>query len=288
MENQKNYTLFFKNFFGREPHMPELGSFKKRFFRLNATEKEIIFLRFGLEEKKSQTLSQISEATGFDRERIRQIIAKALRKLRFGYPEDDVLPEVETFGDYEVVQDGEVIPFASFEAARDDFRRRIKEHLEEHHDAYYHGLPFEVGVHFDAHLHEGDAADDIILAQYRVSRLCSCLPLADAAYCGFRATQALNPGQAEFHYRRKDLYTDDELDARIIQGRHEIKLSITHGEDSFDSFLVTNAFVFEDDALPYYFRSHQDEFGTVRKDGKLESYQEDVSFELILRRENNA
>lgn len=45
-------------------------------------EKEILRLRYGLTDGKEYTLEEVSQKFGVTRERIRQIEAKALRKLR--------------------------------------------------------------------------------------------------------------------------------------------------------------------------------------------------------------
>jgi len=49
---------------------------------LNARERRVLQLRFGLEDGRSRTLEEIGREFGVTRERIRQIEAKALRKLR--------------------------------------------------------------------------------------------------------------------------------------------------------------------------------------------------------------
>jgi RNA polymerase primary sigma factor len=49
---------------------------------LGHREQRVLQMRFGLENGKYYTLSEIGEALGVTRERIRQIEAKALRKLR--------------------------------------------------------------------------------------------------------------------------------------------------------------------------------------------------------------
>lgn len=49
---------------------------------LDTREKQVIDLRFGLNDKKPKTLKEIGELMGLSRERIRQIEAKALEKLR--------------------------------------------------------------------------------------------------------------------------------------------------------------------------------------------------------------
>jgi RNA polymerase primary sigma factor len=49
---------------------------------LNEREKKIIMLRFGLENERPMTLEEVGREFNVTRERIRQIEAKALRKLR--------------------------------------------------------------------------------------------------------------------------------------------------------------------------------------------------------------
>ncbi len=49
---------------------------------LTESEKEILILRFGLEDRNSQTLDTVGQKFGVTRERIRQIEAKSLEKLR--------------------------------------------------------------------------------------------------------------------------------------------------------------------------------------------------------------
>jgi len=50
--------------------------------QLNENEREILTLRFGLEDKDPQTLDTIGQQFGVTRERIRQIEAKSLEKLK--------------------------------------------------------------------------------------------------------------------------------------------------------------------------------------------------------------
>ncbi|MEJ2700525.1 MAG: sigma factor-like helix-turn-helix DNA-binding protein [Desulfuromonadales bacterium] len=49
---------------------------------LNENEREILTLRFGLDDREPQTLDTIGRKFGVTRERIRQIEAKSLDKLR--------------------------------------------------------------------------------------------------------------------------------------------------------------------------------------------------------------
>jgi RNA polymerase primary sigma factor len=49
---------------------------------LNPREEKIIRMRFGMEDGSEHTLEEVGQAFSVTRERIRQIEAKALRKLR--------------------------------------------------------------------------------------------------------------------------------------------------------------------------------------------------------------
>jgi RNA polymerase primary sigma factor len=50
--------------------------------QLSDRERQVLEMRFGLEDGRSRTLEEVGKAFGVTRERIRQIEAKALRKLR--------------------------------------------------------------------------------------------------------------------------------------------------------------------------------------------------------------
>ena len=50
--------------------------------QLSRREREVLEMRFGLQDGQSHTLEKVGQAFGITRERIRQIEAKALRKLR--------------------------------------------------------------------------------------------------------------------------------------------------------------------------------------------------------------
>jgi RNA polymerase sigma factor (sigma-70 family) len=56
--------------------------FQSAFTNLTSQEKHILELRFGLNGNKQVSLYQIGQQLNLTRERIRQIEAKALRKLR--------------------------------------------------------------------------------------------------------------------------------------------------------------------------------------------------------------
>jgi len=49
---------------------------------LSPREEKVLRLRFGLDDGRSRTLEEVGQVFGVTRERIRQIEAKALRKLR--------------------------------------------------------------------------------------------------------------------------------------------------------------------------------------------------------------
>ena len=62
---------------------------------LSGNEREIITLRFGLDDREPQTLDTIGRKFGVTRERIRQIEAKALDKLRNVIAEEEALGHLD-------------------------------------------------------------------------------------------------------------------------------------------------------------------------------------------------
>ena len=79
---QVQHTVANFNMYVDLPHQFK-GTHMSRFVKiLNDNEKEIIALRFGLDDRDPQTLDTIGRQFGVTRERIRQIEAKSLEKLR--------------------------------------------------------------------------------------------------------------------------------------------------------------------------------------------------------------
>ena len=59
-----------------------LGAVREVLSSLTPREQEVLILRYGLEDGRTRTLQEVGREFGVTRERIRQIEAKALRKLR--------------------------------------------------------------------------------------------------------------------------------------------------------------------------------------------------------------
>jgi len=57
---------------------------------LSAREQQVLTLRFGLDGRDHKTLEEVSHSFGTTRERVRQIEAKALNKLRLALRDTDV------------------------------------------------------------------------------------------------------------------------------------------------------------------------------------------------------
>ena len=57
---------------------------------LSPSERKIIILRFGLENGRPMTLERIGKEYGISRERVRQVEARALRKLRLQFARNKI------------------------------------------------------------------------------------------------------------------------------------------------------------------------------------------------------
>lgn len=60
---------------------------------LKPREQKVIILRYGLDGGTPSTLNEIGEELGITRERVRQLEAKALRKLRIRFAKDNITME---------------------------------------------------------------------------------------------------------------------------------------------------------------------------------------------------
>jgi RNA polymerase primary sigma factor len=65
-----------------DAQQPGYGGNDDVLITLTPREERVIKMRFGLEDGTERTLEEVGQAFGVTRERIRQIEAKALRKLR--------------------------------------------------------------------------------------------------------------------------------------------------------------------------------------------------------------
>jgi len=85
---EQGYTKLVDAIFGATHEIPNMDGLKVALDDqlanpiFTAREKRVLQLRFGLEDGQCRTLEQVGKEFGVTRERIRQIEAKALRKLR--------------------------------------------------------------------------------------------------------------------------------------------------------------------------------------------------------------
>ena len=65
-----------------------IASYIKKY--LSPREQKVIILRFGLENGRPMTLEEVGREYGITRERVRQVEAEAMRKLRFQFAKNKI------------------------------------------------------------------------------------------------------------------------------------------------------------------------------------------------------
>ena len=76
-----------------------MKSFVKSFLHLTPREAKVLRMRFGIDMNTDHTLEEVGKQFDVTRERIRQIEAKALRKLRHPSRSDQLSSFAEDFDD---------------------------------------------------------------------------------------------------------------------------------------------------------------------------------------------
>ncbi len=151
--------------------------------------------------------------------------------------------------------DNETFDFNNFTDAVTMFKAEISKHMEANEDIFgREGEPFTPDVFLSSKYDDGTISDEEIVVQTRMSMLCKSFMWRGANDSKENAIKSL---KGDIHYFGKNEY-DEELEIDIESLPEEVILDITHFDGVKDqTYMRSNAFIFDDPNKVYYFNSHQ-------------------------------
>lgn len=156
--------------------------------------------------------------------------------------------------------------YESFEEAVATFRQIIREYIEGNEEIFgCDSTPFQVGAFFGYKYDEGIISDEEIVASTRLDNLLNSFRFRDREKAE-KIAITMMPRDIDYEGETEEF--GEKLTIRVTHHDPQIEAVVIHDDGQNQTYLETNAFIFDNPDMVYSYKSHQI-INTTWKEGNL-------------------